>query len=684
MSSPLQPDEGVVEGPPVRRTLLRAVPVVAAMALIAAGAAFLLLYQAEPRYSAEARLLLEPAPAGAGPEAGLLLDRDGIGSQVQLIRSPDVAQAVIDALRLGETGALRPAGSWLDNALAALGLSGRPALPARQAILETFLGNLSVRAVNGSRAVAIAFRSADPDQAADVANAVAAQYIALLQSARKEAPADATQWLQAEIAALGTRLREAEEKAEAFRAANRGLLGAGEAMPAALASQLTALNAERLRLEADHAEAAARSAQLREALAGGTAPELSDAPLIETLRAHQLTLQAEIGKLSATLLPEHPRLRELQAQAAELDRQLRAETARLASAAEAEVQRLEARQAEVKQQLAALEERAAASEGAILQLQALEREAAAQRDALQLYLQRYREPAPRAGLPAPVEARVIMRARPPASAYFPRTGPVTAAVFLAVLLLGLAVARLRRGRAPTPAAVAPPLPLVPDAVPVDGRLRWPEQADVRRMMPHDQPASALADQVERSLAAIAVQIGASGARRILTIMAEENDRGARPPAALALARTLARGGERVVAVDLHRPPAGTAEMAGFPGFSDLFAGDASFSQVIFRDRRSPAHIIPAGRQPLQAALAGSRLATLLDALDHTYDHAVYDIDNAALPALGAVADAVVLVTGAGPADPRTVRAYEAIKAVSPAEVMILLAEGAGTADADAA
>src|SRR5690606_18700966 len=93
----------------------------------------------------------------------------------------------------------------------------------------------------------------------------------------------------------------------------------------------------------------------------------------------------------------------------------------------------------------------------------------------------------------------------------------------------------------------PVMPVVPDAVPVGARIRWSDEGDVRRMMPHDPRASTgLADQVEQSLSAIASHIREKGARRILITMAEGPGQDGRPLAAVALARTMARGGSRVV------------------------------------------------------------------------------------------------------------------------------------------
>jgi Mrp family chromosome partitioning ATPase len=233
------------------------------------------------------------------------------------------------------------------------------------------------------------------------------------------------------------------------------------------------------------------------------------------------------------------------------------------------------------------------------------------------------------------------------------------------------------------------LPPVPDAKPVSGHLRWADDHSVRRMMASEPTlAPALIDRVEESLASIAGEIIAHGARRVMVTLAEGSEENGRPLAAVALARALARTDARVVVVDFRGDGANSISMGegtDLPGFADLFDGEASFAQVIFRDRRSRAHFIPAGRQPVSPeALAGERLSTILTALDHTYDHLIIDIGDDLIDRIGPTADAAVVVSEFGPSDPRTRRAFERITAVSPARILLLIVDPATTRPAEIA
>ncbi|MBN9020678.1 MAG: hypothetical protein J0H08_00950, partial [Rhizobiales bacterium] len=111
------------------------------------------------------------------------------------------------------------------------------------------------------------------------------------------------------------------------------------------------------------------------------------------------------------------------------------------------------------------------------------------------------------------------------------------------------------------------------------------------------------------------------------------------------------------------------------GFADLLAGEASFAQAIFRDRRSRTHFIPAGSRAVNPAmLAGERLSTLLTALDHTYDHVVIDCPDDTIARMAIGADAALVASEFASTDPRTVRAVARIARASDAHIFYLLVE----------
>ena len=91
------------------RSLLRALPVLLVLMVLVAGGVFYLLARMPPVYKSEVTLLIETGesdltrPATGTPEAQGPLDEQAIASQVQLIKSRDLARRVADKLKLADT-----------------------------------------------------------------------------------------------------------------------------------------------------------------------------------------------------------------------------------------------------------------------------------------------------------------------------------------------------------------------------------------------------------------------------------------------------------------------------------------------------------------------------------------------------------------------------------------------------
>jgi Mrp family chromosome partitioning ATPase len=416
-------------------------------------------------------------------------------------------------------------------------------------------------------------------------------------------------------------------------------------------------------------------------------PSLSDvlnAPLIQRLVEQQVALSAEIAQLNATLLPQHPRMRALVAQVADLDRQVAGEAAKIVESLEGEARLAAARETEIQRSLVAMKATAADANDAGVELRALEREAAAQRDLLESYLGRYREALAREEADyLPADARIVSRASVPIEPDFPKKVPMTLAATVAALLLAVAFLLLRElasGRPMRQVAYAVrPLPVVPEVRPADGHSRWSDDRSVRRMMTREPTlVPEMVDRVEESLAAIAGDIIQSGKKRVLVTLAEGSDSEGRPLGAVALARALARADTRVVLVDFRGDGANAASMGegeDLPGFSDLFDGEASFAQVIFRDRKSRVHFIPAGRKPLSPEMLDrEQMETVLSALTLTYDYVLLDAGDDMIAVVGPSCGVAMVVSEFGASDLRTAQAFARVNDVSEATVLLLVVE----------
>jgi succinoglycan biosynthesis transport protein ExoP len=652
----------------------RRLPLLILIALIVGAGVFAALQFVEPKYRAETTILIDTGETDLTGQADqtlttTLLDAQGIASQVQLIQSRDVVLAVIDQLNLTEVPEFDPTQaqpSIIDRVLGWVGLGASQSdQPAEEVVLAKF-------------------RQRDPQLAADVANAVAQQYINRQRQVQLETTTDATEWLQNEIAALSDRVVEAEAAVETFRAEHdlfvTGQTAAGTNEVTLVTQSLTDLSAELSRVQTARAEAEAKADLIRTNLDNGSplsSLDVLNSAVIQNLREQEAQIQSDLAEATATYLPGHPRIQALNAQLNDVEDAIRAEAMNILAGLENEATLERNYEAELNDQLNQLKDAAATSNQDEVQLRALERIAESDRQLLETYQALARDAVSRQSADfIPVNARIISLAAAPIEAYFPKPFSMAAIAAIITLMLAAAIALVRElasGRA-TRRVERPEAPQVPGQVPVDGRVRWDDDSEVRRMMPHAPgDKSALAAQIEQSLTGIAGKLRQKKARRVLITMADGAGDDGRPLAAVALARTLARTGARTLLVDLHADDAdriAMGETESLPGFGDLFAGEASFAQVIFRDRNSPAHYIPRGRQV--AFADHDRLAELTEALDQTYDHVLYDISDPLVSLLGPSADAAVLLTEVEPSDPRTVKAYEAIKGLSSAEILLLV------------
>src|SRR5262249_51551123 len=184
------------------------IPTIAVCALTAVGVNFL-----TPRYKSEARILYEgreniflrPEVDKAVQErAGA--DQEAVTSQVQLVLSREVALDVIKRLKLAELPEFDPVLRGISPVkyrLMPAGVVRDPMrMTAEERVLEAYYDRLTAFAIERSRVIAIEFQSSDPELAARAANAVAARYLEVQQTAKQDQTRAAGQRLAGEVATL--------------------------------------------------------------------------------------------------------------------------------------------------------------------------------------------------------------------------------------------------------------------------------------------------------------------------------------------------------------------------------------------------------------------------------------------------------------------------------------------------
>jgi succinoglycan biosynthesis transport protein ExoP len=609
-----------------------------------------------PRYKSEARILIDGhenvflRPNGERNEQRATVDAEAVTSQVQLVLSRDLAREIIKTNKLAELPEFDPVLHGLSpvkSLLALFGIGRDPfTMTPEERVLDAYFDRLTAYAVDKSRVIVIEFQSQDPDLAARVANSIADGYLVLQQNARREQARSASQWLSGEIDSLRQKVAEDEAKVEDFR--SRSSLFVGTNNTTLSNQQLGELNTQLNNARALKSDAEAKARLIREMLQSGKpieAAEVLNSELIRRLSEQRVTLRAQLAEQSSTLLDNHPRIKELKAQLADLDQQIRDEAAKLSRSLENDARIAGGRLESLTASLDQLKKQASSTNGQDVQLRALEREAKAQRDLLESYLAKYREANTRETIDAtPSDGRIISRGMVSNTPAYPKKLPIVLITTLATLLLstGLVVTgELLRMTAPRAmAALGAAMPAtVPAAAPeiVSVAVAGPTVAPASRIEPIlpvlaeaapslSPPASETFEEMAETLGEIdqlAEKLRRAGAAtHKITVLGTAGGE-AITLTALTLARRLALQA-RVVVVDLE---ASSAAMQAAsvdpvaPGIAELMKSEASFSQVITRDRLSRVHLVSAGRPGFDRSLLQSpRLSLAIDALLRVYDH----------------------------------------------------------------
>jgi uncharacterized protein involved in exopolysaccharide biosynthesis len=643
-----QIDLGALGGALWRRKLL-----IGGLTLLAGAIAFAAVNLVTPRYKSEARVLIETREniflrpdADKNTERGTTVDQEAVTSQVQLILSRDLAREVIRQLKLGERPEFDPvlAGTSLVRTLLSFtGLIKDPMeMTPEERVLKSYYERLSVFQVEKSRVIAIEFESQDPELAANVANTVAERYLVLQQTVKQDQTRAAGAWLSGEIERLRGRVADAEAKVEQYRSKTNLFIGNNNTTLSN--QQLGDFNAQLAAARAQKADSEVKARLIRDALKAGTTIEFSDivnSELMRRLSEQRITLRGQLAEQSSTLLDQHPRIKELRAQIADLEAQMRGEADRLARSLENDAKVASAKVDALSAGLDQLKRQAASTNEQDVQLRALEREAKSQRDLLESYLAKFREATARdsIGAAAP-EARIISTATVSTTPSWPKKVPTVLVAALATLVLvsGFVLSGELLRTLPVRPLMASDA--VADMDPARGlRLigRLMGEARTTTRTPRDAVDELAAELAASGESARRIVVGSAG--RIRTN-------------ALALARSLARNA-RVVLVGLapdQRELANVTSDPEAPGLAELVEGAASFGQVITRDRETRLHVIASGRTSVEVAavIASPRFSVALEALGRSYDHVVIDagtVGETALAPLAALVPRAVLVVG---------------------------------------
>ncbi len=576
-----------------------------------------------------------------------IVDLEAVTSQAQIIMSRDLAKEVIAKLKLGDRPEFDPTLSGVSPIKAVLGLFGLVRDPLsmtpEERVLEAYYDRLTVTPVADSRVIDIDFLSQDPELAAQVANAIAEGYLLRQREAMQDQAKSAGDWLAGEIDTMRQKVEDAEAKVEDFRAKANLLVGTNNTTLSA--QELGDVNAQLAAARAQKSDAEAKAKLIRDMLRSGEPIESSDilnSELIRRLAEQRVTLKAQLAEQSSTLLDDHPRIKELKAQIADLDQQIRAEAETTARSFENDAKLASARLDSQVANLDQLKSQAAGTNEQDVQLRALERDAKSQRDLLESYLAKYREATSRDTIDSTqADARIEYSATVTNIPAYQKKLPTVLIATFATLILSSGIIMTRE-------ILAAPVGFFParggePAFASDGL-----EPRVAAVVAAREPSAAS----PMSIATVAYNLrraGGAAAGRLAVF-------GAAPglntsQTAIKLARALAED-SRVVLVGLASGDTAIRGISNEPsaaGLAELARGTATFGAIITKDKLSPLHLISAGLSPLDRieVLSAPGMVTNFNALAQSYDHVVVDAGSVAGPEIERIAEIAphaVLVT----------------------------------------
>jgi len=637
-----------------------------------------------PRYSAESQVLIENSestftrPQGI-TAAALAADQAAVLSEVQVLLSRDLAAKVSEKTGLANYDEFSGQGrnQPLYKRLASLiGFGGDKVLPSDERVLKTYYNRLVVQQIETARVIEIGFSAEDAKLSALVANTLADIYIGAARQAKFSSDKDAAKWLKSEIEDLRIKVDEAEQAVERFRT-GKGLLQSGPDR-SLNQQQLGEINTQLIAAQAQASEAKARASLVGRLIkqTGGldAAAEVLNSRLIQRLRELQAAQSRIIAELSSALLPGHPRMRQVRAEQADIERRIRTETKKIARGLENEAKIAEARVIEIRKSLNGFKTEAFTAKTAEVKLRALERESKAQRDLLESFLRRYREASARGDLESqPASARIISRATVASTPTYPAKGPILALISIAAILLALVVAFLVEFLSPV--SVAKPLRVVGNGVNQDARGQglpfMGSGSDDDEILPKGEAEGGGlppdADDLAASLQSPSHYFDASAetqsmrqmTENVVRLVADRNirklnvadldDPQAGSRVGVAIAQALAEAGRRPVLVQAHcgDVPAADQGLNTGPGLGELLTGEIGLNEVLSSRALHALAMIPKGNGDLPLPLPIDRVNQIVRALEMRFQTVIILSGSLAADGvqLAASCDLTILATG---------------------------------------
>lgn len=545
----------------VRRRWTVIVSVIAFLAL-----AFAALHMISPRYSATARIFVDPREQrivqNEVVQQSLGVDMALVDSQIEVIRSEAVlGRAVTEAGLASDPEFVKEAdGDRNPTETAIVGLAKATSVtrPENTYVLE------------------IAVTTKEATKSARLANAIAAAYVADRTSSVANATRDISSAIRGRLAELQQQLNEAEEKVETFKSEHNISQAEGQLLGD---RTLTSLSNRQADAAARVNETRSRLRVMEDAMneRGSVGPAMADSDSsMGALRIRLAEARQRLAELQQSLGPRHPRIIATREEVAQAESAVRAESRRLVAAARDDYETAVGALDKVNADLKEATDSSFSTNQDLIRLRQLEREAQSVKVVYESFLLRAKETAQQESITAST-ARVIAEAAVPSAPSFPPRQLLLVAAGLIGLFVGILLAILQDFAAGL----------------LDGRARAAPPA-----------ATADAEPQAGGLALVTTMANAEAARQ----------------AALELANGSVSRDRSVIVLDLAQDAS-----AAMPGLAEIALGESSAYDAVRVSPDGEVHILGAGRPAAIEKVSRTMFKAVLDVICAEYDDVVVNV-----------------------------------------------------------
>ena len=577
-------------------TLRRRWLMLTSIVLVIFGTGVIAVLLITPQYEAVTRIKVDPsqsAAMGQMSEQSSFPDQAIVDTEVTVMRSLDVARAVVDKLRLQNDREFA-------RKLPPLSPSASPAeRDARaNAVANELLSKMSAQREKATYIVDLAVRSTDPVKAAVIANTLAEQYIEASLNRRSGTAERQANSLTKQLNELSAQANAANAKLAEYRARS-GVVASGSGLSSVTDQQIAPLAGQLATAQSEAAAAAAKvraaETQIRANGIGGVSAVLNS-DVIRNLRQQRATLLQNLGEIQTRYGPKHPDSLTIAEQLKSIDQQISDEAQRIIAGLRADAGSASARAASLAGDLAQLRGQQAGNTRSSAVAETYERQA----NAAQAAYDRLASQAQSSGQAARsslAQAQVIEAAVPPMEPSAPRKGLLLALALLLAVAVGLAALALLE-------LVSTSIRTVDDlraiGLPTLATVPQVKRSQLRREAGGGSPADFLVAKpvgayseafrtVRKSLL-----LGKTDPPRVIAIASTLPDEG-KTTTALALARVTALSGARTLVIDADLRRAGLTKTSGVSvakGLVEILHGEATPEQAIVADRVAGLDVLP--------------------------------------------------------------------------------------------